>query len=195
VEFQGDGNLVAYEEGPKAINATGTTAGHQQTKHLALRDDGRLVLTSALGEVVWEAERRFLTETSGEGVWVWVSGFVPRLAVSTALPSLVKECSFWVWSKVSIGVGSPWFLVRGKGSRWVSRKWVIDAVLLVETKVRGFMLVQARWLFTDKDLLASPVSLNNGLQWLLLTAKWFLYIIRATPGFLVSAGDRNPTRN
>jgi hypothetical protein len=123
VEFQGDGNLVAYEEGPKAINATGTTAGHQQTKHLALTSDGRLVLTSALGEVVWEAERRFLTESSGEG---FGSGLVGRGLCRVWLFGHLNlkgtKCNFRVWSNVSVKVGSAWFLVRGKDCRWVSRK-------------------------------------------------------------------------
>lgn len=55
IEFQGDGNLVAYSHQGEAKFATGTT--HQrQAEYLSLGNDGRLVLTKG-GEVLWEAAR------------------------------------------------------------------------------------------------------------------------------------------
>lgn len=66
VEFQSDGNLVAYDTTSQPMIASSTIAGERRAKHLALLDDGRLVLTSLTGDVVWEAEQTFLAESAGE---------------------------------------------------------------------------------------------------------------------------------
>lgn len=66
IEFQGDGNLVAYADNGVPVHATGTTTEPRKAEHMALENDGRLVLRTEGGELLWEADRGFLTEGSGE---------------------------------------------------------------------------------------------------------------------------------
>lgn len=75
VEFQSDGNLVAYDKRPQPIIASSTVAGERKAQHLALLDDGRLVLTSLTGDVVWEAEQEFVAEPTGALTSLHVASF------------------------------------------------------------------------------------------------------------------------
>lgn len=68
IEFQSDGNLVAYAFDGSVKHATGTIQEPKRASLMALGNDGHLLLRTKTGKVLWEAEREFLVEDSGEGL-------------------------------------------------------------------------------------------------------------------------------